>query len=182
MNLKQKERSPGRDESKSPTLALELLSGVAGGLVGAWVMKKFTKHFANRAALNSRLLPYDAQEWDAASRIAEGCGIRIVGRALSPEELKSGAALVHYATGAAAGAFYGMIAHGSKTRSRWAGVFFGATVWLVGNELFLPALGVINRDDYTVSQKINALGGHLAFGLTTDLVCRQLVPIAAKVG
>jgi hypothetical protein len=138
------------------------------------MMPRFTRFLSKSAVLNSQPLPYDAQEWDATRRIAGECGTRILGRALSPQELKTGAAFVHYATGATAGIFYGMMAHPAKKRSRWSGAFFGAALWLVGNELLLPALGVIHRDDYTRAEKMRALGGHLAFGLTTDLVSRAL--------
>lgn len=163
-------------------LGLGVLGGIAGGLAGAWVMANFRKMLPKGGGLSSQLLPYDAQEWDAASRIAERCGMRILGRALWPEELKIGAALVHYSTGATAGAVYGMVALPLKVTSRWPGVIFGAAVWLAGNEFLLPALGVLNRNDYTARQKMEALGGHLAFGLTTDLVCRQLAPSPAKAG
>jgi Protein of unknown function (DUF1440) len=182
MKSKQKERSRLPHKSKSRILGREFLCGLAGGLAGAWMMPKFTKSLASGAALNSQLLPYDAQEWDATSRIAENCGIRILGRALSPQELKTGAAVVHYATGATAGAFYGMMASRGKRRSRWSGAVFGVVVWLVGNQLLLPAMGVIHRDDYSHREKLSAFGGHLAFGLTTDLVCQQLVQIVTKTG
>jgi hypothetical protein len=48
-------------------------------------------------------------------------------------------------------------------------------MWLVGNELLLPAIGIIEREDYNVAMQANALGEHLACGLTTDLICRQLL-------
>ena len=181
MKSKQRELCRSLYKSKSPIPGLGFLCGLAGGLAGSWIMTKFTKLLANGAASNPQILPYDAQEWDAASRIAEDCGTRILGRALSPRELKTGAAVVHYATGAIAGAFYGLMAHRAKRRSQWSGAFFGVTVWLVGNELLLPTLGVIHRDDYTLGEKASALGGHLAFGLTTDLVYRHLLPSATKV-
>jgi uncharacterized membrane protein YagU involved in acid resistance len=63
---------------------------------------------------------------------------------------------------------------------RWSGALFGVGMWLVGNELLLPALGIIKSEDYDAGKHANALGEHLAYGLTVDLICRQFFLNPAK--
>jgi hypothetical protein len=58
--------------------------------------------------------------------------------------------------------------------------FFGAGMWLLGNEVLLPAIGIIKREDYNLAMQANGLGEHLAYGLTTDLICRQLLQSPAE--
>jgi hypothetical protein len=53
-------------------------------------------------------------------------------------------------------------------------------MWLLGNEVLLPAIGIIKREDYNLAMQANALGEHLAYGLTTDLICRQLLQSPAE--
>jgi hypothetical protein len=53
-------------------------------------------------------------------------------------------------------------------------------MWLVGNELLLPGLGIVECGDYDAIKQANALGEHLAYGLTTDLICRKLLPNPAE--
>lgn len=100
----------------------------------------------------------------------------MTGRNLSPKELKTGAALVHYATGAMAGALYGGMVYRStaiaqsRILSALAGFCFGVGVWYVGDELLLPALGVLKREDYSAGMRTEALVAHVAYGVATGLV------------
>jgi hypothetical protein len=61
-----------------------------------------------------------------------------------------------------------------------AGAFFGVGVWLIGDELLLPALGVLKREDYTAGMRTEALVAHLTYGIATGLSYRQLMATSAK--
>ncbi len=90
-------------------------------------------------------------------------------------EKKIGAMVLHYAMAASAGTLYGIFAARHQTDSpgyKFAGALFGLTMWVVGNRLLLPALGLTRRpSDYALRMQANALGEHLVYGLTTGLVC-----------
>jgi hypothetical protein len=94
--------------------------------------------------------------------------------------LKAAAAVVHYAIAGSTGVLYALAFRTGTLKSRWAGAFFGTGMWLVGNELLLPGLGIVECGDYDAIKQANALGEHLAYGLTTDLICRKLLPNPAE--
>lgn len=180
------DRSTGSKVEAQSSFIKALICGVAGGLAGARSMERFSRLGASRSHATTRPLPYGVQEWDATSRIAKSTATWMIGHDLSSDELKAGAALVHYTTAAAAGALYGTIfqrldgSSQSKIGSALSGVCFGAAVWLVGNELLLPALGVIRREDYTPRMRAAALAQHIAFGFTTGVVSHQLRSKSAR--
>ncbi len=149
-------------------------------------MDRFVSLTANRKRKPDHWLPYDAQEWDATSRIANSATRWMTGRNLSQKELKTGAEIVHHATAGAAGSIYGAMIYRSRTiaesriMSGLAGLGFGVGVWYMGNELLLPALGVLKREDYTAGMRIEALVAHIAYGVTTGLVYHRLMATSAK--
>jgi len=86
-----------------------------------------------------------------------------------------GGAMVHYAVGAAAGALYGTTAYCIPSIGILRGVPFGIAIWLLGNEMIMPALGLTEKlSKYSLLMQANALGEHLAYGFTTDLLYRGL--------
>jgi hypothetical protein len=180
----QKLHPPSQRKTKS--LLRALVCGFAGGLGGVFAMDRFTSLVANRGRETDRPLPYSAQEWDATSRIANSTALRMRGHNLSQKELKRGAALVHHATAGVAGSLYGAMVHRStvigqsRMLSGLAGLCFGAGVWYLGDELLLPALGILRRKDYTAGMRTEALVAHLTYGVATSLFYRQLIAASAK--
>ncbi|MFZ0321029.1 MAG: hypothetical protein WAL56_18015 [Candidatus Sulfotelmatobacter sp.] len=149
-------------------------------------MDRFTSLVANRGRETDRPLPYSAQEWDATSRIANSTALGVTGRNLSQKELKRGAALVHHVTAGVAGSLYGAMVYGSigieqsRIMSGLAGLCFGASVWYLGDELLLPALGILKREAYTAAMRTEALVAHLTYGVATGLSYRQLMATSSK--
>lgn len=149
-------------------------------------MDRFTSLVANRGRETDRPLPYGAQEWDATSRIANSTALGVTGRNLSQKELRRGAALVHHVTAGVAGSLYGAMVYRSigieqsRIMSGLAGLCFGASVWYLGDELLLPALGVLKREAYTAAMRTEALVAHLTYGVATGLSYRQLMATSAK--
>jgi putative membrane protein len=57
-----------------------------------------------------------------------------------------------------------------------AGIPFGAAVWLVADEVGVPAAGLANGPaEYPLSTHASALAAHVVYGATTELVRRNLV-------
>ena len=149
-------------------------------------MDRFTGLSANSGRGLDHSLPYSAQEWDATSRIANSTALWLTGRSLSRKELKRGAKLLHHATGGMAGSLYAAMVYRStaivqsRILSGLVGLCFGAGVWYVGDELLLPALGVLKREDYTAGMRTEALIAHIAYGVATGRACHQLMGTSAR--
>ena len=157
----------------SSFLAKAVVVGAVAGLAGGWAMAQFSKLVGIVSRSSPQPLSYSSQEWDITSRFAEMCEAPILGRKPSVKKLKVGAALVHYTTAALAGSAYGAILRSQRIRLRGSGLLFGTAVWLAGNECFLPLIGVIEREDYNLGMRVHALGEHLAYGLTVEIVWSQ---------
>jgi uncharacterized membrane protein YagU involved in acid resistance len=83
--------------------------------------------------------------------------------------------MVHYGTAAAAGVLYA-VAVPSGVRARpWSGLLFGVAVWAIGNELFLPAIGLEKKPaQYSGRMQAQGIGEHIAYGLTLQMFDRCL--------
>lgn len=184
---KVEKRSP-QTPGKANSLLRALVWGFAGGLGGVAAMDRFTSLAACCKPEPNRSLPYSLQEWDATTRIADLTACWITGRKLPKKELKTGAAIVHFTTGATAGALYGAVVYRStaiaqsRIVSALAGLGFGVGFWYVGNELLLPALGVLKRKDYSTGMRTEALLAHAAYGAATALLYRKLTATSTEAG
>ena len=88
---------------------------------------------------------------------------------LSKEEALSMALALHYAYGALAGGTYGLVNYKFPSTDKGFGTLFGASLWLVGDELAIAASGLANPASKTFSSHFSALFAHLLFGATTEL-------------
>jgi hypothetical protein len=175
-------RSPST-RRKANSLLTALVCGFAGGLGGVSAMDRFTSLAARCRPEPDRSLSYSLQEWDATTRLANLTACWMTGRKLQQKELKTGAAIVHHTTGAAAGALYGALVYRSTANRAIENPFglgFGVGVWYVGNELLLPALGVMKREDYTTGMRTEALVAHAAYGAATGLLYRKLTATSTE--
>jgi putative membrane protein len=113
----------------------------------------------------------DAATLKAASAISEG----VFDYSLSKDEKKVAGVAAHYAMGATSGAIYGAMAEFTPRVSAGAGIPFGTVVWLVADEMLLPALGLSKPPtEYPISKHAYGLAAHFVYGLTTDVVRRAV--------
>ena len=158
-------------------MLVDALVGAASGLVASWVMEK---------AQVAVILPAGGQATRERERQAQGDlepttvrtaerAARAVGRSIPAEWKDAAGELVHYATGAAFGALYAIAARRVGLPALLSGALFGATVWLLNDELAVPALGLSRRPwDYPASTHAKALASHLVYGATTGAGVRLL--------
>ena len=174
-----------------------MIAGAAGGLVASWVMNQFQ-------ALLSRMThgverPHGAQSLQqgsprhgvarelqergldreadtAAVRTAVVVSDRLFGLELAEREKRELAgAVVHYAFGVATGGIYGAIAELKPATTTVAGLPFGAAVWLITDEIIVPALGLSKSPTkYPLSTHAYSIASHLVYGLTTEIVRREV--------
>jgi uncharacterized membrane protein YagU involved in acid resistance len=177
----------------------DALAGALGGIVGTWAMAT-----ANAVWTGLTPVPDDprrARERETRLRNA-GVGAgrhaqsepRSHQRGISPGERavaavarqiaaapieprhreRLGSAL-HYGFGATAGALYGLLARRWPAAAFGRGTGYGTAVWLVADELVVPAMGIADSPTHTpLRRHAYALVGHWAYGLALDLVRRAL--------
>jgi putative membrane protein len=173
-----------------------LAAGAAGGLVASVVMNQFQalwgklfegeerSHGAQSLQQGSpdhgvgrelKERGSEEEQDDAAMRIANIISEEVLDRDLTTEEKHVAGTLVHYAFGVTTGAWYGATAETFPAITAGTGLPFGAFVWLTADEGVVPALGLSKRPtEYPLSIHAYALASHLVYGLTTEMVRRNV--------
>lgn len=179
-----------RGYTKSPRLLPGAVAGAAAGLAGAWAMVRFNHLISARAGTTDTrhdthperrtaarpndtdgTIPDEPGSMQAASAVVAP----LLGRPLTGREKELGGPILHYGFGAAAGALYGAAAEVDRSVSRAAGIPYGITLWLVANEIGMPAAGFATRpSDYPLSRHAASLASHLVFGMTVEGMRRLL--------
>lgn len=172
------------------------VAGAAGGAAGSAAMTAslaLLRHALNRSrrvrhAQHSLLRGTRSSEWtsqvpggrdDATVRAATRAYRLLFRRRLGRRARRWAGPLMHYAFGAAVGGIYGALAARTPQVERGRGLAFGTAVWLAADEVLDPVLGLTEppwRNPWYVHAW--ALGAHLVYGATTDLVRRRLAPDA----
>src|ERR1041385_5608475 len=160
-----------------------LLAGLAGGLAASWLMNKF-QSVANKAfegtdkghgaqsiqpgspnhgvGAELQKLGLDDPEDNAAERTANIIAAKLFDHRLSDGEKKSAGRFVHYAFGATSGLMYGAASELLPLATAGAGTMFGATIWIVADEIVVPALGLSQpAGAYPASKLAYGLASHL---------------------
>jgi hypothetical protein len=143
---------------------LNTAAGAIGGLMGAWTMNQF------QAAV-AKLQPPGKQGGGepvtvkAAEQISEAA----TGHKLTRQQKKTAEPLVHYGFGTLVGAIYGAVAAKAPITKTGAGTVYGATVWLLADEIGVPAAGLSKPpQEVPLMKHLEALGSHLVYGLTVE--------------
>ena len=182
-----------RDEGQREGDVLKgLLAGLAGGLAAAFVMNQFQAAWSRRTegqerghgaqsmqqgspqhgvarALQER--GSDAEEDDAAERVAAAVATGVFDQELTKREKEAAGTAVHYAFSATTGALYGATVELLPEAALGAGLPFGALVWLAADEGLVPLLGLSKSPaEYPPQIHLYAFASHLVYGLTTETV------------
>ena len=112
----------------------------------------------------------------ATVKAAEKLSRAALQRDLTETEKKVAGPAVHYGYGTLWGGIYGGVAEALPFTTAVFGLPFGAALWLLGDELAVPALGLSRSPtEYPATTHLQALGSHLVYGLVVDLVRRGLL-------
>jgi putative membrane protein len=112
---------------------------------------------------------------DSTERLVQTAAIGITGSPLDQDAKEAAGTGVHYAFGLSAGAAYGLAAELMPMSTAGAGMPYGAAIWLLADEMAVPALGLSrSATEYSPSVHFVSLASHLVFGLTTEMVRRSL--------
>ncbi len=163
--------------------------GLLGGAVGLLVMeivRRGTARFVAARAPEPTDLPLtersisllgpqhelDEGETEALGRISYEF---VVGHAPSRETKRTLSWAVHIAYGLFVAAAYGAIRGGRTCRPVRDGALFGAMLWLLGDELAAPLLGLSDKPTaYPPIRHLQSLAQHLGFGVATAATTRTL--------
>lgn len=154
-----------------------LLAGFAGGVAGAWAMRKFSSTWRELGGPSWAPpgAPYSSQEWDSAGGAAEVAAKVLLGRSLSLQEKLRAAAAVHYVVGGLAGAGYAAAGEVYAPLRAGSGAAFGILFWLAGDELAMPWMGLNAKPSgYSPLMHLNSLGEHVVYGTAAEMVRRAL--------
>ena len=146
----------------------DLVVGMGAGLVAAWAMNLFQTAWI-------RLADEPEPEETAASRAADVILERTSGAPIKDSAKKSADAVLHYVTGALIGGAYGLIGGHFPKLFEGRGLFFGAGIWLLADEMAVPMLRLGPPPAETEGEvKDHALGfsSHLVFGAAMDAARR----------
>lgn len=82
---------------------------------------------------------------------------------------------VHWTYGILQGGLYGALSSVRRSNKLLGGALWGAGMWLFGDELAVPALGLApGATAYKPSQHVHRLGAHLVYGVSVAGVTRAL--------
>lgn len=181
--------SDGGVANHQPDVLKGLAAGAIGGLVASWVMEEFQVAWMKvsesmqqngsdktSSATNEKQSQSGEEEQEPATvKAAELLSENVFGHHLARNEKKLAGDAVHYATGGASGAVYGVAAELIPEVTAGVGLPFGTAVWLVVDETAVPLLGLSKAPTaYPVSTHVYALASHFVYGLTTEVVRRGL--------
>lgn len=82
---------------------------------------------------------------------------------------------VHWGYGVLVGGIYGALRPSASVPDLAAGLGYGTALWLIGDELVVPLLGLAEGPTaHSISDHASALGAHLAYGAATASATQAL--------
>ncbi|HKA18624.1 MAG TPA: DUF1440 domain-containing protein [Blastocatellia bacterium] len=159
--------------AKKKRIAKGLVAGLVGGLAASWFMNKCQTMLSKAiqheekphggqsvqpgpehgAAAELAELGLDDPRDNAAERTVNIVAAKVFNHELTKDEKHLGGEIAHYAFGATTGAIYGAASEFIPEATVAAGLPFGAAVWLIADEILVPALGLSKfPTEYHLSQ------------------------------
>lgn len=157
------------DESNAAKIARGLVAGTIAGAVASFAMDRFQ-------AVVSPLLPSNRSGSEPATeKAAEAVATRVIGRAIPNADKPLAGQAVHYATGIALGAAYGIAAEFRPTVTAGYGAAFGLGTATILDEAVVPAAGLGSAPwDAGIASNLFSYASHIVFGSVSEIVRRQV--------
>ena len=147
------------------------IAGVAGGLLASLIMEQFQALWTKAASSLQNKSQTASPEKPATVQAADAVSEQLTGHKLPPEQQDAAGEAVHYTMGAASGAIYGLVSELIPLATIGNGGVFGAAVFLLADEVSVPALGLSKSPSETpITTHAYGLASHLIYGWTTELV------------
>lgn len=163
-----------RRRRSRPSPAKGAIAGLIAGLAATWVMTRFQyaappERFAE--VLGEDDLPVGEQSEPGTEKAASAISRTVLDRRLSEDEKETAGQVVHYAMGGVSATIYGVASEYLPLLTRDGGIGFGTAVWLLADEVTVPATGLSSPPwEHPLSTHAYTLSSHLVYGATTELV------------
>ncbi len=145
-------------------------AGLIGGLVASFVMNEFQSLWSALSGSKDQGSGQTKQE-PSTVKAAAAISEEVFDHQLSESEKAIAGPAMHYAMGGTSGAIYGALSELAPAARAGAGLPFGTAVWLVADDVVVPALGLSKpAAEYPLSTHAYALASHLVYGATTEAV------------
>ena len=153
-----------------------LLAGVAGGLLASFLMEQFQAAWsAASEALSSSKKTGGRKPDPATVKAANVLSEKVTGRKIPADYKPLAGEAVHYGMGASSAAVYGVLAEVAPIVTIGDGAGFGTGVWLLADELAVPAAGLSKSPkEIPLTTHVYALASHLVYGWITETVRRAV--------
>jgi putative membrane protein len=166
-------------EREDADIVKGIIAGVAGGLLASLVMEQFQFLWSKASEAIERARdtekPKGRKADPATVKAAKSISKSVFGKKLPKSKKAMAGEAVHYAMGATSGAIYGAAAEALPFTTVGDGLAFGATVWVLADEVSVPALQLSKPSTkIPASTHVYALASHLVYGWTTELVRRAV--------
>jgi hypothetical protein len=155
-----------------------LVEGAAAGLIASFASKQFQGFWNSiqKSATGEKAEGDEHQDDLATVKVADEASELATGAPVPEPHREQAGELVHYLTGAALGALYGLSARSIPSVTAGYGTAYGAAANLLLNEALLPALGFSPPPARTPPVKhLYAAATHLVFGLALEASRRVIV-------
>ena len=161
------------------SMAADLVKGAIAGAVATWLMNQATTWMYQYESDQARHRENQARGGRSAYERAAERGAGALGVSLSDEQRAQTGAAIHWTTGIAAGALYGVLRRRWPAAAAANGLPFGTGFFLVVDELANPLLGLTpGPAAFPWQTHARGLGGHVVFGATMELLLDGLDRVA----
>lgn len=166
-----------------------MVAGMLAGCAASWAMNQFQSlHPQNqpqqgdgdgggeaREKASRQRHPESEEEDNATVKTAQVVSRKVFQHELSEPEKQLAGPAVHYAYGTLVGGLYGGLAELLPGVAAGVGLPFGAALWLLGDEIAVPALGLSKGPtEFGPEAHADALAAHFMYGASLDLMRRVL--------
>jgi len=178
-----RQRSGARNNDRT----VHVIAGMAGGLVASFAMERFQRALGQISPEIGGVPGAGGQQYrrpqsePSTYKAADVLSRSVTGEPMARENKPAGASAIHYAFGGAVGAIYGAAAVENPDIAAWGGVPFGASVWLIADEMGMPLVGLAKPpSEHPFEDHAATFASHLVFGVTTEAVRRLVLTILRR--
>ncbi len=151
------------------------VAGLVGGLVASFMISEFQALVSRIAEAEEKEKSKKKKEEPATVKAAKEISEGVFDHKLTKSEKDTAGEAIHYAMGAASGMIYGVAAEIEPPTTVGAGLPFGTAVWIVADDLVVPALGLSKPvTEFPFSTHTYGLWSHLVYGFTTEVTRRAV--------
>lgn len=160
-------------------IGTDIIKGAVAGAVATWMMSRVTTWLYEHEDRLAREREDRVRGGVSPSARAAEKAAALVNVQLSDQQRARAATGVHWATGISTGVTYALLRRQRRGVAAGKGLAFGAAFFLTLDELLNPLLGITpGPRAYPWQAHARGLAGHLAYGITTELVLEGLDRVA----